>query len=112
MSSVQAEACVLSLALGERGELEQRHGSLTCVGYTQSKKLLFFIRLRLNWVSCAFPGSPTPEDSFVTGFVKHVNPEMNTGVQEASAGPLLGTRHRELGRPVLSPACCAIWSCP
>ena len=43
MSSVQAEACVLSLALAERGELEQRHGNLTCVGYTQSKKLLFFI---------------------------------------------------------------------
>lgn len=40
-------------------------------------------------MSCTFPGSPTPEGSFVLGFVKCVNPEMSVGGQEASGGPLL-----------------------
>lgn len=43
MSSVQAGACVLSLALAERGELEQRHGSLTCGIYSEQKVTVLYL---------------------------------------------------------------------
>lgn len=78
MSRMQAEAFVPRLVPGRDGEQRGKGTEASHRKHTHhSKKLLIvYLELKLDWVSCTFPGSPTPEGSFVTALVKHVNPEM------------------------------------
>lgn len=66
------------LVPGRHGEQRSKGTEASHRKHTHhSKKLLIvYLELKLDWVSCTFPGSPTPEGSFVTALVKHVNPEM------------------------------------
>lgn len=45
-------------------------------GHTYTKVTHCLSGITLNWVSCTFPGSPTPECNSVPAFVNHVNPAM------------------------------------
>lgn len=62
--------------LAERGKSWGEGMETSHRGHTYTKVTHCLSGITPNWVSCTFPGSPTPECSFVPAFVNHVNPAM------------------------------------